>query len=214
MRNQKKHAQKAEKKSESIEVRVPYTLKTDFMEKCSTNGDTASQVLRGSILNYLRPAARRHNVLKLASVMTMLSLFVAGVYTMQVAGFPGNAGSPTQQALFSIFDSNDDGFLTATDARDETRATLFTMLEGADENEDGRLSKREITELPTITLPAGVPTTSTREALGKARYLTLNTKGWPDADQLEQLKLRANLSDSVIADIAQHIDTVRLSTSP
>ena len=47
------------KKSESLEIRIPYPTKQAFMERCREEGVSASEVLRGLIETRLQPAPRR-----------------------------------------------------------------------------------------------------------------------------------------------------------
>ena len=47
------------KKSETLEIRLPYPTKQAFMARCSDNGRSASDAMRGFIDDYLDGEARR-----------------------------------------------------------------------------------------------------------------------------------------------------------
>ena len=46
-----------DKKSESLEIRIPHATKAAFMERCRAEGTSASQTLRGFIEAHLSPSA-------------------------------------------------------------------------------------------------------------------------------------------------------------
>lgn len=207
MRSQINLKKRLEKKSESIEVRLPYSIKTNFMEKCTEDGDTASHVLRGFITSYLRTKPNIR-IAKFAPIALVLPLLIAGLYITHLIEMPSPQTSVTQQALFSSFDTNEDGFLTATDARDETRPALFAMLERADGNQDGRLSKGEIYALPTVTIASDIPTPDNEDGMGQTRYLTLSVGKGQDIDaKLRQIQAAANLSDSALVNLKHYLET-------
>lgn len=201
-----------EKKSESIEVRLPYSIKTNFMEKCTEDGDTASHVLRGFIASYLRTKPN-NRIAKFAPIALVLPILITGLYISHLTETPNPQTSLAQQALFSSFDTNHDGFLTATDARDETRPALFAMLEHADGNQDGRLSEGEIYALPTVTLATNMLATDNKDSAGQTRYLTLALSVGKEQDiddALKKLQTEANLSESALMDLEHYLKTTHI----
>lgn len=62
MSDQDDHAGKADKKTEAIEIRVPFETKHLLTEKCREEGRTVSEVLRAAIDNYLRGSNPRDSV--------------------------------------------------------------------------------------------------------------------------------------------------------
>lgn len=103
-----------EKKSESLEIRLPYSQKQAFMEACRERGVTASDVLRAFIADDLERSARareprswtmtfRNNPLKTAAGL-------AGT-TLAAATF-GTGISLADDEIFDAYDRNGDGAIT------------------------------------------------------------------------------------------------------
>lgn len=136
-----------EKKSESLEIRLEYSKKTSFMEACKARGQTASDVLRGSIEDYTSGPERGFPVstktLSIAALMTM---------GFALAAFYEQPASEPAQLLLSALDTNEDSYLTAGDARDESRSALFSLLENADRDVNGRVTAHELDELSLKTV--------------------------------------------------------------
>jgi Ca2+-binding EF-hand superfamily protein len=111
------------KKSETLEVRIPYETKQAFLTACREDGTTASEVVRESVHTYLdgreRPTPQR--------TRTLIMKFPKPVrrYGMRViagsaiaAGFTAlvvlpSAAAPDFAAIFKMMDANGDGALTA-----------------------------------------------------------------------------------------------------
>lgn len=117
---------KTPKKSESLEIRIPYPTKQAFMARCHAEGRSASEVLRDLIDRRLeaRPAAQRsRRRWRLAAG----ALVVAG---MAAAAAPTLA-RPSLQAEFQRLDANHDRMVTLDE------------LSRADANGDGAISFAE-----------------------------------------------------------------------
>lgn len=158
MHSKKQKNKRQEKKSETLEVRLPYSAKTKFMEKCATQNETASHVLRGFINTHISNTSgagqRTQTPRKPISVLIAASALAISLYfSVQPLSEMLRPKAPrTSPVLLSMLDTNKDGYLTATDARDETRHALFRLLENNDANEDGKLSAKEMGALKTITM--------------------------------------------------------------
>lgn len=111
------------KKSESLEIRLPYTTKTAFMARCRDEGRSASDAVRDFIDGYIEPApapakARRSGGLRLA---------VAAAAVAALAGFAAPTlarpvlASTTLDAEFKRLDKNGDGRLSLEEFRSAER---------------------------------------------------------------------------------------------
>ncbi len=193
---------KLEKKSETLEVRLPHSVKTTFMEKCVANEETASHVLRRFIANYLKPPLRTRRGFQAVFLASALCIFCGGLY------YVAQPGAPKGGMLFANFDTNKDGYLTATDARNETRPMLFAMLEKADTNEDGRLSRAEIDKVTktTISFRSNDSVSNNILALDKAHTFSFNVKDDQDIyTQLRDVQNLSFLSDIAVQDMADEL---------
>ena len=118
------------KKSETLEVRIPYETKQAFLTACREDGTTASEVVRESVQTYLdereRPVQQpeRANVVSLAEFTARLHPTVrrygprvaaSGVAALVLATFAvlPSAAAPDFQAAFKKLDVNGDGVITA-----------------------------------------------------------------------------------------------------
>jgi Ca2+-binding EF-hand superfamily protein len=111
------------KKSETLEVRIPYETKQAFLTACREDGTTASEVVRESVQTYLDererpiPQEKRTLVMKLPQPVRRYGLRAAAGGAIAV-GFTvlavlPSAASPDFAALFKTMDANGDGVLTA-----------------------------------------------------------------------------------------------------
>lgn len=120
-------ASKPPKKSESLEIRIPYPTKQAFMARCQAEGRSASEALRGFIDEHLEaqagPAQRSWRRWRLAAG----ALVLAG---MAAAAAPTLA-RPSLQAEFQRLDANHDRMVTLDE------------LSRADANGDGAISFSE-----------------------------------------------------------------------
>ena len=115
------------KKSETLEIRLPYPTKLAFMERCRGEGRSASQALRDFIDGHLeaaaptRPAARRPRHL----VAGALIAAAVGAIALPSLARPG------LQAEFDRLDLNGD------------KAISLAEFERLDTNHDGKVSFAE-----------------------------------------------------------------------
>ncbi len=113
------------KKSETLEVRLDYETKQDFLERCRENGTTASDVVRSAIDRYLakhkKPAWRpTHEANDGVSAMILpfvkqrkrvLAGGVGAVTLAAMVAMPSAAG-PDLAAAFQRIDANGDGVIS------------------------------------------------------------------------------------------------------
>ncbi|UTW58350.1 hypothetical protein KFE96_16240 [Kordiimonas sp. SCSIO 12603] len=189
-----------EKKSESLEIRLEYSKKTSFMEACKARGQTASDVLRGSIEEYITGPENRFPVS--TKSLSIAALLAAGI---SLAAFYEQPASEPAQMLLSALDTNADAYLTATDARDESRKALFMLLENADQNVNGRVTAQE---LDTLNLKSIRLEDSSGEM--KPVFLNLERKDFSEDRIVEELakagmpeKARETLSRKLVAMVAE-----------
>ena len=92
------------KKSETLEVRLPYAAKTAFMARCRDDGQTASEAVRGFIETALQTTHPQRARPKWPQV---LAAALAGLALGAVAA-PSLANTSTR-AAFDRLDANHDG---------------------------------------------------------------------------------------------------------
>jgi len=106
------------KKTETLEVRLPYALKRDFMAQARSRGRTASAELREFIDSYLadrRPVERRPGLSRLmskrmakpAAATAMIGAIVAAHLMLPTAA----AAASDFRSAFAQIDRNEDGRL-------------------------------------------------------------------------------------------------------
>ena len=99
------------KKGETLEIRLPYQAKTDFMARCRDQGRTASDAVRAFIDGELagrRPARNGRSVWVQA-----LAAAVAGLAIGALAAPSAAQAMRDDQAAFRHLDQNGDGVLSA-----------------------------------------------------------------------------------------------------
>lgn len=107
------------KKSESLEIRLPYAAKTAFMERCRREGRSASEAVRAFIDQQVEaPAPRARTHWRLAAG----ALLAAAVGAIAVPSLARpNPADPAQDLLrrvaFAHLDANHDGVLTLDEYR-------------------------------------------------------------------------------------------------
>lgn len=107
--------QKSPKKSETIEIRLPFATKTAFTARCRDDGRTVSEAVRGFIDSDLAQtppakASRLRSWSMLAAAATGLALGAAAAPSLAET-------KPTSQAAFIQMDSNRDGVLSFEEFR-------------------------------------------------------------------------------------------------
>ena len=102
---------KPPKKSEVLEVRLPYATKAAFMARCQATGRTASEVVRVCIDRELDGKAARtpraHGFLWRAVLAALAGLAVGAVAVPSLA-----RPTPVSRATFERLDRNHDGVLS------------------------------------------------------------------------------------------------------
>ena len=97
------------KKSESLEIRIPYPTKQAFMARCRDEGRSASEAVRGYIEGQLdaapKPAPRRTTPWRLIAGAAIVA-------AMGAAAVPSLARPGLNAAEFAALDRNHDGVLT------------------------------------------------------------------------------------------------------
>ncbi len=126
--DQDKPARKPGKKSETLEVRLPYETKRDFLDACRADGTTASEVVRQSIDGYLETRTRTAEASsdpKGTAAMNVIQFIprplrrprraagALGAVGRVVVTAQPSAANPDFRSLFDRLDSNGDGVLTA-----------------------------------------------------------------------------------------------------
>jgi hypothetical protein len=96
------------KKSESLEIRIPFPTKQAFMARCRDEGRSASEALRAFIdgqLDTPKPAARRATPWRLIAGAAIVA-------AMGAAAVPSLARPGLNAAEFARLDANHDGVLS------------------------------------------------------------------------------------------------------
>jgi hypothetical protein len=102
------------KKSETLEIRLPYAAKMAFMDRCRREGLTASEVVRGMIERQVQTGRPR----RMARAWLTLAAALGGIAIGAAAGPAIAKALPGSQAEFSRLDTNSDGLLTPIEFRD------------------------------------------------------------------------------------------------
>ncbi len=114
------------KKSETLEVRLPYETKREFLDACREDGTTASEVVRGSIDRYLEERERPNPSQETGKLLNMITSAVpkpvrkiryaagaAGVVALAALVALPSAAGPDLKSMFQRLDANKDGVLSA-----------------------------------------------------------------------------------------------------
>lgn len=101
-----------EKKSETLEVRLPHALKARFMARCRSQGVTASEAVRAFIEGRasVRPSADRGWRAVAAGLLAGLALGAVAAPSIAEAVGPG-------RTAFDRLDTNGDGVLSLAEFR-------------------------------------------------------------------------------------------------
>jgi hypothetical protein len=103
------------KKSESLEIRLPYDAKLAFMERCQRDGRSASEALRGYIDQQIAPPRAKSRRSRLA-VGALIAAAVGAVALPSLARQPA-AADTLRRAAFTQQDANHDGVLSFDEFR-------------------------------------------------------------------------------------------------
>ena len=107
------------KKSESLEIRIPYAAKTAFMARCQAEGRSASEALRAFIDQQIE-APKPHRVRPWRLAAGALIAAAVGAVALPSLARPGPA-APAQDLLrrvaFAHLDANHDGVLSLDEYR-------------------------------------------------------------------------------------------------
>ncbi len=96
------------KKSESLEIRIPYPTKQAFMARCRDEGRSASEALRGYIDSQLKQEAPARDPRRIWRLVAG-GLIAAAV---GAAAAPSLARTGLRAAEFAALDANHDGVIT------------------------------------------------------------------------------------------------------
>lgn len=95
------------KKSETLEIRIPYPTKQAFMARCQAEGRTASETVRELIDHRLSP----HTAIREPRRLPQIVAAVVIAATVGAAAAPALARA-TLATRFEALDANHDGLLT------------------------------------------------------------------------------------------------------
>lgn len=113
-------APRSPKKSESLEIRIPYAAKVAFMARCQREGVTASDALRDFIDQQIQPPRRMSRRRWRLAAGALVAAALGAVALPSVAR-PGRAPDVAQDLLcrvaFARLDANHDGVLTLDEYR-------------------------------------------------------------------------------------------------
>lgn len=139
-----------EKKSETLEVRIPHSKKKAFMAACEGEGITASHAIRTFIDAYL-VRSRRMKVQRIAKdIANMLiknPLKTSGMAGAGLAAFVMFSAQPSMADTdaFAHLDTTGDGVLTVADFADigGDRDIATTLIGRLDQDGNGEVSREE-----------------------------------------------------------------------
>ena len=108
---------KPPKKSETLEIRVPYQTKAAFMARCRDDGRTASEAVRHFIEREIDGGARRRDRWAGWRLWHALAAAVAGLLVGALAAPSLAHPTPNSKAVFERLDRNHDGGLSLEEFR-------------------------------------------------------------------------------------------------
>ncbi len=135
-----------EKKSESLDIRLPFEQKREFMDATRKRGETASNALRGFIANYIeeaRLAEQPNPVQEITMTLarhrfkTIATAAGAALGVFSVTALPSAADSTAFEAL----DKNNDGVITEGEILPGEDADIIAKL---DTDGSGGVSREEL----------------------------------------------------------------------
>ncbi|MEM7458277.1 MAG: EF-hand domain-containing protein [Pseudomonadota bacterium] len=135
-----------EKKSESLDIRLPYQQKQDFMAATKQRGETASQALRHFISTYIEEARLEDQPNKVQEITMTLARHRlksiataagAAIGVFSVTALPSAADS----TAFDALDKNNDGLITEGEIAPGHDADIIAKL---DTDGSGGVSREEL----------------------------------------------------------------------
>jgi hypothetical protein len=108
------------KKSESLEIRIPYPTKQAFMARCQADGVSASEALRGFIDGQLAPAAPARRKAPRLVIGALIAAAVGAIAAPTLAGpavAAGLARDLVSKVAFERIDANHDGVISYAEYR-------------------------------------------------------------------------------------------------
>jgi len=102
--------EKAPKKSETLEVRIPYSTKEAFMARCRADGRSASEAVRGFIEAEVEGTPRRRRLIGRLAAGALLAAAAGAVAAPTLA-------HTNRTAEFQRMDVNHDGVVTLQEFR-------------------------------------------------------------------------------------------------
>ncbi len=137
-------AKRQEKKSESIEIRLPYSQKTAFIEACREQGLSASEALRNQIDFFMNQNKKPRRLSLIGAPLNMLErhkkkTFTAVAGTATVMSLAFAMPSAADNSVFKSFDRDGNGVLTAGEISANDSA-VFSIL---DKDKSGKITPDE-----------------------------------------------------------------------
>lgn len=144
-----KHRKRPEKKSESLDVRLPYSVKRAFMAATRRNGETASAAVRRFIDGYIEeteagapyPLFKDTAMTVKRNPLKSLAIISGAAGALSLAALP----SAADPSAFEKLDKNNDGVLVADEIAPGHGKTIIEIL---DVDKSGSVSKAEFDNPP------------------------------------------------------------------
>jgi hypothetical protein len=108
------------KKSETLEIRIPYPTKQAFMARCRAEGVSASEVVRAFVEQRLEPARPPDRRLRRLAIGGLIAAAVGAVAVPSLAGprlAAGLARDLVGRMAFARIDTNHDGVISFAEYR-------------------------------------------------------------------------------------------------
>lgn len=120
-----------EKNSERVEIRLPYSLKQQFLAACTRAGETPSDVLREAMADYVTRVELAEKPTPLQEIIMKLihnPLKAAGMTLASVTAFALMAApSSADERLFNALDLDEDGAISALDLSEADRIVIQVL---------------------------------------------------------------------------------------
>ena len=170
-----------EKKSESLDVRLPHSVKQEFMQTASARGETASEAVRRFIETYLNETPSGSTSTPIGSLMTMAKPHLTKLAAMTgaiAAGAFALTLMPTAVADGSAFerlDKNADGAITPGEIGTDDEI----LFEALDKDQSGTITPDELQSKTTIIR---VTEEGVFEGSGETQLRVFRSEGESDGD--------------------------------